>query len=378
MSTVPSPGLDAAASRRHVRQLALPEVGASGQARLAAGRVLVLGAGGLGSPALLYLAAAGVGHLTVVDDDTVELSNLHRQVLHGQGDVGRPKVESAADALARLDPGVRVSTVAARLTEQNGPDLVAGHDLVLDGSDSFATRDAVDAACARVGIPHVWGAVSGTSGQASTFDARAGWRYRDLYPPADTVRGAPSCSRGGVLGPVCALTASVMATEAVKLLVGGGEPLLGRLLVVDAWSMRFTTYRLPREDPREPTPEAGGPTGAHGSTDEDERAAAPGPARGCSPAALQEALAAGTAPTLVDLREPQERTTGTLPGALCLPWEEVLRGDHDELVQDAVLYCASGARSGLARDAVSTRGGRVDHLAGGWRAWSAEVPDASG
>ncbi|WP_141762118.1 HesA/MoeB/ThiF family protein, partial [Kytococcus sp. HMSC28H12] len=240
-----------------------------------------LGAGGLGSPTLLYLAGAGIGQITVVDDDVVDLGNLHRQVLHGEADLGRPKVDSAADAVARLNGTVTLRTVPTRLTPDNATALLAGHDLVLDGSDSFATRDAVDAACAELGVPHVWGAVSGTTGQVSTFDARRGWRYRDLYPPAEEVRGAPSCARGGVLGPVCGLVASCMAAEAVKLLVGGGEPLLGRLLVVDAWTMAVSTYTLPRGEV--PTPGTEGGDAVEDATDA-------GPDGAWTPAALRRAL----------------------------------------------------------------------------------------
>ncbi|WP_202820440.1 HesA/MoeB/ThiF family protein [Kytococcus schroeteri] len=366
MSTAPGPGhraapLDAATSRRYVRQLALPQVGATGQARLASARVAVLGAGGLGSPTLLYLAGAGIGQITVVDDDVVDLGNLHRQVLHGEADLGRPKVDSAADAVARLNGTVTLRTVPTRLTPDNATALLAGHDLVLDGSDSFAARDAVDAACAELGVPHVWGAVSGTTGQVSTFDARRGWRYRDLYPPAEEVRGAPSCARGGVLGPVCGLVASCMAAEAVKLLVGGGEPLLGRLLVVDAWTMAVSTYTLPRGEV--PTPGTEGGDAVEDATDA-------GPDGAWTPAALRRALAGEHPPVVVDLRDPAERTVGILPGAVFLPFEEVLRGDHDAAVHGAVLHCASGMRSGLARDAVRARGGEVGHLVGGWDAWA--------
>jgi sulfur-carrier protein adenylyltransferase/sulfurtransferase len=248
----PASGNDAGLDReRYARQLSLPEVGLAGQRVLQDARVLLVGAGGLGSPAALYLAAAGVGHITLVDDDRVERSNLQRQVLHGDGDCGRLKVDSAAAALSGLNPRIDIERVAARLDATNARALLAGQRVVLDGSDNFATRYAVNDACVALGIPHVHGSVFRFEGQVSVFwPGRPGKRgpcYRCLYAEPPPLELAPSCAEAGVLGVVPGIIGLLQAAEALKLLLGIGEPLIGRLLVFDALRASFEEFDVPRD-----------------------------------------------------------------------------------------------------------------------------------
>ena len=243
-------GLDADAAERYSRQLRLPQVGEAGQAKLGAAKVVLLGAGGLGAPAALYLAAAGVGQLTLIDDDRVERSNLHRQVIHADARVGMAKTESARLTLNALNPRVRIETREARLRADNVERLLADHDLVIDGADNFPARYLVAAASRRLGMPMVYGAVERFTGQVSVFDPRqdASPCYRCLFPEPPSAAEAPNCSEAGVLGVLPGLIGLLQATEALKLILGLGEPLVGRLLHVDALSMRFRETRL-RRDP---------------------------------------------------------------------------------------------------------------------------------
>jgi molybdopterin/thiamine biosynthesis adenylyltransferase/rhodanese-related sulfurtransferase len=241
--------LDADAAERYARQLRLPQVGEAGQARLGAAKIVLLGAGGLGAPAALYLAAAGVGQLTLVDDDRVERSNLHRQVIHADARVGMAKTESARLGLSALNPRVRIETREERLRADNVERLLAGHDLVIDGADNFPARYLVAAASRRLGMPMVYGAVERFSGQVSVFDPRRDDLpcYRCLFPEPPSAAEAPNCSEAGVLGVLPGLIGLLQATEALKLVLGLGEPLVGRLLHVDALAMRFRETRLPRD-----------------------------------------------------------------------------------------------------------------------------------
>lgn len=241
--------LDADAAERYARQLRLPQVGAEGQARLAAARVAVIGAGGLGAPASLYLAAAGVGTLTLIDDDRVERSNLHRQVIHADARVGMAKTESARMTLAALNPRVRIETREQRLDAANVEDLLAGHDLVLDGADNFPTRYLLAAASVRLKLPMVYGAVERFVGQVSVFDPRRADSpcYRCLFPEPPAAADAPNCSEAGVLGVLPGIVGMLQATEALKLILGLGESLVGRLLTFDALAMRFRELKLPRD-----------------------------------------------------------------------------------------------------------------------------------
>ncbi len=233
---------------RYARHIVLREVGGPGQVRLKAARVLVIGAGGLGAPLIQYLAAAGIGTIGLVDDDTVSLSNLQRQVIHGTPDLGRPKVESAADAVARLNPNVRVETHALRLNPENAEGLIAAYDLVADGSDNFATRYAVSDACYRAGRPLVTAALGQFDGSLTTIrahetgaDGRPNPTYRCLFPSPPPAGSVPTCAEAGVLGALAGLMGSLMALEVIRAVAGFGEPLVGRLLMVDARSLRFET-----------------------------------------------------------------------------------------------------------------------------------------
>ncbi|PWK89686.1 molybdopterin-synthase adenylyltransferase MoeB [Fulvimonas soli] len=240
---------DADAAERYARQLRLPQVGEAGQARLAAAKVVLLGAGGLGAPAALYLAAAGVGRLTLVDDDRVERSNLHRQVIHADARVGMPKTESARLTLAALNPRVRVETRSERLHAGNVEALLAGHDVLIDGADNFPARYLLAAASLRLQLPMVYGAVERFAGQVSVFDPRRAGSpcYRCLFPEPPAAADAPNCSEAGVLGVLPGIVGLLQATEALKLILGIGEPLVGRLLAFDALAMRFRETRLPRD-----------------------------------------------------------------------------------------------------------------------------------
>lgn len=239
--------LDADARERYDRHLRLPEIGIDGQRRLLDSRILLVGAGGLGSPAALYLAAAGVGHLALIDDDHVERSNLQRQVLHDDDSIGQAKVQSAARRLSAINPGITVQQIRKRLADDNACAVLAGYDVVIDGADNFATRYRVNAACLELGIPWVYGAVQRFQGQASVFMPGRGPCYRCLFPEPPPAEFAPSCSEAGVLGVLPGLIGMIQATEAIKLLLGLGTPLAGRILTYDALAMRFGQISLPRD-----------------------------------------------------------------------------------------------------------------------------------
>ena len=372
----PGPPLTAAETARYARHLTLPGFGDAAQRRLRAARVLVVGAGGLGSPVVSALAAAGVGVLGVVDDDVVELSNLQRQVLHGTADLGRPKVDSAADAVARLDPGVTVVRHRERLTPASAPRLLAGYDLVVDGSDDFATRYAVADAAAGAGVPEVYGAVLGFDAQVSVFWAGRGPTYRDVFPTPPPEGSAPSCAEAGVLGALCGVVGSVMAVEAVKVLTGVGTPLVGRLLVLDALSMQWRTVRVRTLDeaaaaPEPPVPE---PAGERAPPADEP----PLPAAAVVDADGLAVLLATGAVTLVDLRTPWERSTGpAVDGALPVAWAEALADPAALPVGRLVLACRTGLRSELVlRAALAAGRDDVAHLDGGLLAWATRPGDA--
>lgn len=386
--------LSAAERTRFARHVILPGIGDTGQRRLRAARVLVVGAGGLGSPILLYLAAAGVGHLTVVDDDDVESTNLQRQVVHGVADIGRPKVGSAAAALAALAPEVAVTPAAVRLTDANVLDLVADHDVVVDGADNFSTRYLVGDACARLGVPHVWGSVYQHDAQVSVWWAGVGPCYRCVFPKPPPPGAVPSCSTGGVLGASCGAIGSVMAEEVVKLLVGGGEPLIGRLLLHDAWRQDWSTLTVAADpdcvvcgadvDPLRPLGIEGESTRTDLNT-ESSSATGEVALPAISVTELAQRLRARGAGddgfVLVDVREPGEREVVTIPGAVPLPLAQV-RGDQGEAVAKladgipALVYCKSGARSAEAVRLLRERGVDAIDVTGGVLAWVRDVdPD---
>lgn len=363
---------------RYARQLALPEFGPAGQHKLRAARVLLIGAGGLGSPAAMYLAAAGVGSLGIVDPDEVELSNLHRQILHGTADAGRPKVDSARDTLTAASPHVRVETFRERFTAANALDLARGWDLVVDGSDNFPTRYASNDACVALGIPNVYGSVWRFEGQVSVFAPHLGGPcYRCLNPQAPAAGSVPGCSEAGVLGVMPGLVGTLQALEAIKLIAGLGDPLTGRLLHIDAIAMKFREFTL-RCDPncarcadgrRQLPIEAEGEfCEASGIMTNDE----------ISVTELAALRGAADAHVLLDVREPWELAVARLDPCLTIPMGEVPQRTA-EVPRDVPVYvlCHGGVRSGTVVEFLRGRGyANVRNVRGGIAAWSAEVDAA--
>ena len=346
---------------RYLRQMRLPQLGETGQRRLAAARVAVIGAGGLGAPALTYLAAAGIGEITLFDPDTVDATNLHRQVLFTEADLGRSKAVAAAEHLHAQSPQVSVRAVVETLTPANALEELAGHDLVLDGTDNFPTRYLASDACEILDLPLVWGSILAFSGQVSVFWGAGGRgvTYRDVHPVPPRPGEVPSCAEAGVLGMLCGVIGSTMAMEAVKVLAGMGDVLFGRLALYDALRARWDELPLARDPQRLPVTEIEDvmlTCGLPGPT---------GPARDeVTAAQLPALLAAGT--RVIDIREERELPEGgMIAGAEHLPMGELLRGaDHE--VAGAVLYCAAGTRSASTQRALAERGIRVRSLTGGF------------
>ena len=360
---------------RYSRHLLLPEVGVEGQERLGAARVLVIGAGGLGSPAALYLAAAGVGTIGLVDFDTVDVTNLQRQIMHGTAAVGRPKLESAAARLADLNPHVAVVPHAVRLSTDNARQIIAGYDVVVDGTDNFPTRYLVNDACVLEGRPLVYGSIFRFDGQASVFDAARGPCYRCLYPEPPPPGLVPSCAEGGVLGVLPGIIGSIQALEAIKLILAIGEPLVGRLVLVDALRFRIRELAL-RKDPD--CPVCGTSPSVTELIDYDAFCgvpAAPGAETEIDAVTLARELRGERAPVLLDVREPHEWEIAHVEGATLIPLGE-LPARLDELDPHAriVTYCHRGVRSQRARELLAGAGfGQVRSLAGGIDAWANDV-----
>ncbi len=367
---------------RYSRHLIIPDVGVQGQKRLKNARVLVIGAGGLGAPTLLYLAAAGVGTLGIIDFDVVEESNLQRQVIHGVSDIGRTKAESARDSIAEVNPFVRVQLHQVRLDRTNAVELFAQYDLILDGTDNFATRYLVNDAAVLAHKPYVWGSIYRFEGQVSVFwedapDGR-GLNYRDLYPEPPPPGMVPSCAEGGVLGVLCASIGSVMGTEAIKLITGIGEPLLGRLMIYDALEMSYRTIAI-RKDPATPAiTELVDYDAFCGVVPEEDAAAAAGST--ITPAELRELLDSGQQLALIDVREPGEWAINRIEGAQLVPQSMINTGEGlAKLPQDrmSVLYCKTGVRSAQALATLKKAGfANAVHLQGGIVAWAKQMqPD---
>lgn len=365
---------------RYGRHLILPEIGVAGQRALRRSRVLLVGAGGLGSPAALYLAAAGVGTLGLVDFDTVDVSNLQRQILHGTQDVGRHKLDSARDRLRDLNPRVHVETFPVRLTAANAREIAEGFDLVLDGTDTFGTRYLVNDLCVLTGVPNVYGSIFRFDGQASVFAAAAGPCYRCLYPEPPPPGLVPSCAEGGVLGVLPGLVGAIQATEAIKLVTGAGTPLVGRLLLIDAlhWRQRIVTVR------RDPACPACGARTIRDLTDAgawcdvpaaDPLAAVLAPVPEIEPAQLAARLRAGEAIDIVDVREPHEWEIARIAGARLLPLGTLdARLAELERDREIVVHCKVGGRSAQAVRRLRAAGyTRVWNLAGGIQRWSRDV-----
>src|SRR5580658_2044778 len=367
--------------RRYSRHLIIPDVGMTGQKRLKNAKVLCVGAGGLGSPALLYLAAAGVGTLGVIDFDVVDESNLQRQIIHGQSDIGRPKALSARDSISEVNPYVTVVVHEEALTNDNVMQLFSQYDLIVDGTDNFATRYMVNDACVLLGKPYVWGSIFRFDGQASVFWADHGPCYRCLYPQPPPPGMVPSCAEGGVLGVLCASIGSIQVTEAIKVLTGIGDPLVGRLMIYDALDMTYRSVRV-RKDPE--CPVCGkNPTITElidyeafcGAVSEEAAEAAQGST--ISAKDLAAMLDAGENIFLVDVREPNEYEIVSIPGATLIPKGEFLNGSAlEKLPQDKriVLHCKSGARSAEALAVVKNAGfSDAVHVGGGVLAWINQV-----
>jgi molybdopterin/thiamine biosynthesis adenylyltransferase/rhodanese-related sulfurtransferase len=366
--------------RRYSRHLIIPDVGMTGQKRLKNAKVLIIGAGGLGSPALLYLAAAGVGTLGIIDDDVVDESNLQRQVIHGQSDVGRPKVESAAASVAEINPFVTVIQHNVRLDTDNVLEIFADYDLILDGTDNFATRYLVNDAAVILGKPYVWGSIYRFEGQASVFWAQEGPQYRDLYPEPPPPGMVPSCAEGGVLGVLCASIGSIMTTEAIKLITGIGDPLIGRLMVYDALEMRFTTLKIQRDPNGEaPTELLDDYEAFCGAISEEAAEAAADSTISVATLDgwLKERNDGGRDFVLVDVREPNEYEINKIPGSVLIPKGDFARGDGFEQLnseKQVVLYCKTGRRSAELLPALKGAGfADVVHVGGGVVAWVNQI-----
>ena len=367
--------------RRYSRHLIIPDVGMTGQKRLKNAKVLCVGAGGLGSPALLYLAAAGVGTLGIVDFDVVDESNLQRQVIHGQSDIGRPKAESARDSIVEINPYVNVIVHKERLDSDNAMQVFADYDLIVDGTDNFATRYLVNDACVLLGKPYVWGSIYRFDGQASVFWAEYGPCYRCLYPEPPPPGMVPSCAEGGVLGVLCASIGSIQVNEAIKLIVGIGEPLAGRLMIYDALEMTYRSVKV-RKDPE--CPVCGkNPTVTElidyeefcGAVSEEAQEAAAGST--ITARQLKDMQDAGENIFLVDVREPNEYEIVSIPGSVLIPKGEFLSGAAlERLPQDkrVVLHCKSGARSAECLAIVKNAGfSDAVHVGGGVLSWVATI-----
>lgn len=376
----PAQELSRAEINRYSRHLVIPNVGMVGQRRLKNARVLVIGAGGLGSPNLLYLAAAGVGTLGIIDCDRVDDSNLQRQVIHGVDTVGEFKVDSARKAIARLNPFVHIETYKVRLERDMAIELFSRFDLIMDCTDNFATRYLVNDACVLANKPYVWGSIFRFEGQASVFWENApngpGPNYRDLYPAPPPPGMAPSCSEGGVFGVLCASIASVMATEAVKLITGIGETLLGRLVVYDALEMRYRELPVRRLPDRPPITELAESYDALcGLGLRTSSTSVPVP--GISAIECKRLMDQNEMPILIDVREPTEWDIVHIPGAILVTKSptvsQIIRQRYGE---DAclVIVCKSGQRSaGVTAELLALGMRNVRNLEGGVLAWVKDV-----
>lgn len=360
---------------RYSRHLIIPDLGMVGQKRLKNAKVLVIGAGGLGSPALLYLAAAGVGTLGIVEFDEVDESNLHRQVIHGQSDIGRTKAESAKDSIAEVNPFVQVNLHQMHLTSDNALDVFRDYDLIIDGTDNFATRYLVNDAAVLLGKPYVWGSIFRFEGQASVFWDQYGPNYRDLYPEPPPPGMVPSCAEGGVLGVLCASIGSIQVNEAIKLITGIGEPLLGRLMIYDALEMSYRTVKIRKDPDTEPITELIDYEAFCGVVSDDAQQAAANST--ITPKELKEKFDRDEKFELIDVREPHEYEIVKIDGSTLIPKDRILSGEAlAELPQDRqiVLHCKSGGRSAEALAAVQKAGfNDAVHVGGGVLGWANQV-----
>ena len=374
----PLPTLEQEEVARYSRHLILPEVGLEGQRKLKAASVLCIGAGGLGSPALLYLAAAGIGRIGIVDFDVVDLSNLQRQVVHGTSDIGRTKLESARDSVQAINPHVQVDLYETALTSQNALELFAPYDVILDGTDNFPTRYLVNDACVLLGKPNAYGSIFRFEGQASVFATKDGPCYRCLYPEPPPPGLVPSCAEGGVLGVLPGIIGVIQATEAIKVILGAGEPLIGRFLIYDALRMKFRELKL-RRDPECPV------CGDHPTVKtliDYEQFCGLKPAPGAAPVAstavpdvtveeLKARIDRGDDFDILDVREPHEVDIVRIEGTTVIPLGELPnRLAELDRSRDLVVHCKMGGRSAKAVALLREQGfDRAVNLAGGILAW---------
>ena len=378
----PGPELTVDEVRRYSRHLIIPDVGMMGQRRLMNAKVLCVGAGGLGSPALMYLAAAGVGTLGIVEFDVVDESNLQRQIIHGQSDIGKSKAQSAKESIAEINPYVKVNIHEVRLDVDNVMELFSQYDLIVDGTDNFATRYLVNDAAVLLKKPYVWGSIYRFDGQASVFWAEHGPCYRCLYPEPPPPGMVPSCAEGGVLGVLCASIGSIQTTEAIKLIAGIGEPLVGELIVYDALEMSYRKVKI-RKDPNCPIcsehpsqtqllPDYESFCGMLSSGAEEAVTGST-----ISVTELKAKMDAHENFMLIDVREPGEFEIVRIPGSTLIPKQEFLNGSAlEKLPQDRpiILHCKSGVRSAECL-AVLKQAGFADatHVAGGVVAWVKQI-----
>jgi adenylyltransferase/sulfurtransferase len=381
-----APALEGDEIKRYSRHLILPEIGMDGQRKLKAASVLCIGAGGLGSPVAMYMAAAGIGRIGIVDFDVVDYSNLQRQIIHGTPDVGRSKLQSAKDTINALNPHVQVDTYETALTSQNALDLFRPYDVIIDGTDNFPTRYLVNDACVLTGKPNAYGSIFRFEGQASVFATAEGPCYRCLYPEPPPPGLVPSCAEGGVLGVLPGIIGLIQATEATKLILGIGEPLIGRFLIYDALKMRFRELKL-RKDPDCPVcgthptvttlidydqfcgirPEPLTPAAATGGTVTNEWE--------ITPVELKRRIDAGETLQIVDVREPNEYQINKIPGTTLIPLGEFPRRYQElDLDREIILHCKMGGRSAKAQDFLRTVGvTNTKNLTGGVLAWIDQV-----
>ncbi|MDR1596800.1 MAG: molybdopterin-synthase adenylyltransferase MoeB [Treponema sp.] len=363
---------------RYSRHLLLAELGLEGQKKLKAARVLIVGTGGLGAPLALYLAAAGIGKLGIVDFDFVEESNLQRQVIHGTRDVGRPKVASAKDRIKDINPYCEVVTYNTTLTSKNALDIMKDYDVVADGTDNYQTRYLVNDACVLLGIPNVYGSVFQFEGQASVFYAKEGPCYRCLYPEPPPPGLVPSCAEGGVVGVLPGIVGTIQANEVIKLIVGGGDSLTGRLLLFDAWKMKFRELKLDK-DPH--CSICGRSPSIHELIDYEQfcglkKSDAQEPVETITAAELKDRLDKDDPIQIIDTREPHERAIVKFPRAKVIPLGQMVRRiDEFDPGIDAVFICKIGQRSVFAIRALREAGysGRLLNLKDGINAWAREV-----
>jgi sulfur-carrier protein adenylyltransferase/sulfurtransferase len=364
---------------RYSRHLIIPDVGMTGQKRLRNARVLLIGAGGLGAPNAMYLAAAGVGTIGLVDFDVVDASNLQRQVIHGTSDIGRPKLESARDSIKEINPGVEVVLHPVRLSSENARELIRDYDLVIDGSDNFPTRYLVNDACVLEGKPYVWGSIYRFDGQMSVFWAEHGPCYRCLYPEPPPPGMVPSCAEGGVLGVLCGTVGSIQANEAIKLITGIGQPLVGRLMIYDALELSFKDIRVRKDPdcavcgPNATVTELIDYEAFCGVVSDDAQRAVAGSS--LVPAELAEMLASGKPLRLVDVREPHEFEINRIESAELIPLDTLPDRLADLPQQEpVVVYCKSGQRSAEALALLKQSGfSTAKHLTGGILAYARTV-----